>query len=226
MSQLIYNDVISRTRWKLKAQNQDAFLTDRQIWSLFKPWLNQVMKELDAKNRLMAFNSLFQTLDIVPLIPIDKVEAQCSGLQTGFTIMRTKDPVCSLFMEAYWGGMIRTIKSLDGSQEFQPITPSGYLNITKSTSFKYNKELYYWMLNDFIYFPNITWQAVTIEAITESDISEYKCDSDEKCLPNQQLSLNVPDYILGRAESLMFQSLGLTLQIPADQDNDNKSSLK
>lgn len=226
MSLLTYGDILSRVRWKLKAVHQDIWLSDRDIWSLYKPWLNQVMKELDAKNKLMAFSSLFSTLDVVPLIEVDKIEAGCSGLKSGFTFMRTKDPIASLFMEAYWGNMVRSITSIDGSQQLQPITPEGFINIAKLKNFKYNKTLYYYELNSHFYFPNIDWRAVKITALTEEDISEYKCDSDEKCLAKQEQSLNVPDYILGRVESLLFQSLGISLQLQPDQENDNKSSLK
>lgn len=226
MSQLVYGDILSRTRWKLKAVKQDSFLTDRDIWSLYKPWINQVMKELDAKNRLMAFNALFDTLDIVPLVEVDTIEASCVNIQTGKTLMRTKDPICSLFMEGYWGGMIRSVSSIDGSQQFQPISFPGYQNISSVKNFKFNKTLYYYYQNDYLYFPNITWKAVKVEAIPEGDISQYKCDSEQKCLTKQQQSFNVPDYILARAESLMFQSLGLTLQIPPDETSDNKNPLK
>ena len=226
MSLLVYQDVLSRVRNRLKATHQDAFMTDRVIWSLYKPWLNQVMKELDAKNRLMAFNGVFQTLDIVPLIEVDRVEAGCIGINSGYTFMRTKDPVGELFMEAYWGGMIRSVTSIDSSEQLQPISSSGYNNIAKASDFKYNKTLYYWYLNDYLYFPNISWKAVRIEAITEEDISKYKCDSAEKCLPKQQQLLNVPEYILSRVESLLYQSLGLFLQTPADKQVDNESELK
>jgi hypothetical protein len=226
MSKLTYADVISRTRYKLKAVNQDAFLTDRDIWSLLKPWVSQVMKELDSKSRLMAYNSLFQTLDKVDLIEIDAIEAECVGLKTGYKMMRTKDPIISLFMEGYWGSMIRSVTSLDGSEDFQPITPTGYRNLSNSTSFKYNKRKYYWTINDYVYFPNIPWAAVKMEVIAEGDISKYKCNSDEACLPMQDISFNVPDYILSRAESLMLQSMGITFQIPSDPNTDNKSQIK
>jgi len=227
MSKLVYGDCISRVRTKLKAASKDDFITDRDIWSLYKPWLNQVAKELDSKNKLMGFVNLFQTLDVVPLIEVDRVEAGCIGMNSGHTIMRTEDPVNELFSEGYWGTMIRSITSLDRSQELQPITPSGYDSISKSKNFKYNKYLYYWTLNDYIYFPQITWKAVTIEALTEGDISKYKCNSDEKCLPFQKRSLNMPDYILSRVESLLFQSLGISFQLPEDNSPDGvpKSAL-
>ena len=51
MSRLTYGDVISRTREKLKAVKQDSFITDRQIWSYYKPWLSQVLKELDSEKK-------------------------------------------------------------------------------------------------------------------------------------------------------------------------------
>jgi hypothetical protein len=225
MSLLTYNYVLDRVRGKLRTFKQDAKQTDREIWNLYKPWLSQTIKELDSKNKLMAFNALFQTLDVVPLVEVDKLEAGCTKLKSGFTIMRTEDPVGELFMEAYWGGMIRSVTSIDGSEGFQPITPEGYQRLSETVDFKYNKTLYYWYLNDYLYFPNISWNAVRIVAITEDDISKYKCDSDERCLPKQEQSLNIPDYILARVESLLFQSLGLTLQIPVDNTNDNKSPM-
>lgn len=226
MSQLTYGQECSRLRDRLKASNSDAWVTDRMLYSLLTPWLRQTIKELDAKNKLMAFNSIFSSLDIVPLIEVDRVEASCVGLNSGFTFMRTKDPVGELFMEGYWGTMIRAVTSIDSSQQFQPISSSGYSNIAAAKDFKYNKTLYYWYLNDFLYFPNITWKAVRIEAITEGDISKYKCDSDEKCLPKQEQSFNVPDYLLARAESLLFQSLGITLQIPADHSPDGVTNMQ
>lgn len=224
MSRLVYGDVISRIKEKLKATNQDSFITDRMCYSYLKPWLSQTMRELDGKNKLMAFSSLFTTLDSVPLIEVDTIEAGCTGLQSGYKIMRTKDSMEEMFMEAYWGSMIREVTSLDGSEQLQPITAGGYLNLSKLKTFKYNKTLYYWELNGHLYFPNIPWPAVRIVALTEEDISKYKCNSDEECLTKQEQSFNVPDFILARAESLMFQSMGITLQIPADLSQDNRNN--
>lgn len=225
MALLTFSDILSRTRGKLKAFKQDIKITDRELWSYYKPWLSQVMKELDAKNKLMAFSSLFDSLDVVPLVEVDKIEAGCTRLKSGFTVMRTEDPIGEYFMEGYWGPMIRSVTSIDSSEDMQPITPEGYLQLSHTTDFKYNKTKYFWYLNDYIYFPNISWNAVRVVALVDGDISKYKCNSAEKCLSKQEQSLNVPDYVLSRVESLMFQSLGITLQLPADQQTDNKSPL-
>jgi len=223
MSTLTRGDVVSRIRSKIKANNIDSGITDRTIWSWYEPWLKQVVKELDSKNKLMGFSSLFESLDIVPLIEVDRIEAGCSGLKSGYTFMRTKDPIGELFMEGYWGNMVRSITSVDQSEILQPITPSGYRILSQLKTFKFNKQLYYWYLNDYFYFPNISWKAVRIEALCEGDISQYKCDSETNCLSKQEQSLNVPDFILARAESLMFQSLGISFQLPQDLSPDGVS---
>ena len=50
--------------------------------------------------------------------------------------------------------------------------------MTKTTTFKYNNRQYFWYLDGYLYFPNLIWDAVKIEAIFENDVET--CDSD-KC---------------------------------------------
>ena len=116
------------------------------------------MKREDSKNRLMSFSGVMQTMDFVELIEVDKVEACCTGISSDCKIKRTKDKM-PIFLQGYYGPLIRTVASLDGSEEMQPTVPSSYLNLSKSKNFKYNKAKYYWYLDDYLYFPNTEWDA-------------------------------------------------------------------
>ena len=109
-------DVISRIRQITKAEVQDAFVTDRMIYSLVLKFAQLLMRRQDSTNKLKKFNSVWQSLPFVELIEVDKVEAKCSGIQSGCTIMRTKDKL-PIFMEGYWGPLIRSVTSIDGSTE-------------------------------------------------------------------------------------------------------------
>ena len=175
-------DVVSRIRQISKAEVQDAFVTDRMIYSLVLKFAQTFMRRQDNANKLMKFNSVWQTLPFVELIEVDKVEAKCSGIQSGCTIMRTKEKL-PLFMEGYWGPLIRTVSSIDGSMEMQPTMPGTYTSMTKSTSFKYNKTKYFWWLNDYIYIPNAEWEAIKLEGVFEADISGWSCDTEDDCIP-------------------------------------------
>ena len=101
-------EAVSRLRGQLKAEVQDAFMTDRYIYSLILKYAQLFMRRQDSANKLMKFNSVWQALNFIELEEVDKVEAHCTGIQSGCTIRRTKHKL-PLFMEGYWGPLIRTV---------------------------------------------------------------------------------------------------------------------
>lgn len=214
-------DVCSRIRTRLKGKRQDPLLTDRTIYSVVNKHAKWLMKREDSKNRLMAFSGVLQTLDYVELVEVDKVEACCTGLSSEIKIKRTKDKM-PVFMQGYFGPLIRTVASLDGSEELQPTVPSSYLAMSKSKNFKYNKTKYYWYIDDYIYFPNLEWEAVRIEGIFEDDISDWTCEEDS-CKQRSDQTFNVPDYLLGELEERVFQEFVGMMQIPPDFTNDKQN---
>lgn len=214
-------DVVSRIRVLTKAVKQDPFITDRMIYTVVLKHAKWLLKREDGKNKLMSFSGVMQTLDFVELEEIDKVEACCTGITSNCTIKRTKNKL-PVFMQGYFGPLIRTVSSLDNSQELKPILPSTYINIINSTNYKYNKAKYYWFLNDYIYFPDLEWDAVRVEGIFEDDISAYTCEEDN-CIAKQDQSFNVPDYLLGELESQVYKDFMGELQILPDPTNDKQN---
>jgi hypothetical protein len=218
-------EVLSRVRNQLKAVKQDAFLTDRFIYSLIQKHAHWLMKREDSKNRLMRFSSVIQTLGHVDLIDVDKVEACCAGIKSECTIKRTKDKIPA-FMQGYYGPLIRAVTSLDGSEVMQPTNPTTYTSMSNSNRFKYNKTKYYWYLDGHLYFPNLEWEAIRIEGIFEEDITAINCDTSDDCLPRQEQSFNVPDYLHGEIESNVIKDFGIMLQIPPDFIPDKQNILR
>jgi hypothetical protein len=221
MAKNTIGDVVSRIRNQMKGVRQDAFMTDRMIYSFVLKHAKWLMKREDSKNKLMAFSGVMQTMDYVELVEVDKVEACCTGIKSSCKIKRTKEKL-PVFLQGYFGPLIRTISSLDASEELQPILPSVYVGIANSKNAKYNKTKYYWFLNDYLYFPNLEWDAVRIEGIFEDDISAYTCDEDS-CIIKQDQSFNVPDYLLGELEGQVVKDLIGLYQMPADPSNDKQS---
>jgi hypothetical protein len=221
MAKVTIGDVCSRIRTQLKAVRQDSLLTDRVIYTFVLKHAKWLMKREDSKSKLLSFTSVIQTLDFVELTEVDKVEAQCTGIKSHCVIKRTKEKL-PVFLQGYWGPLIRSVSSLDGSERLQPILPSTYVYSSKSKNSKYNKTKYFWYLNDYLYFPNLDWDAVMIEGIFEDDISQFTC-KDDSCVQRQDQSFNVPDYLWGEIEQQVFRDLGGMLQIPPDTDNDKQS---
>ena len=225
MSKTTIGEVVSRVRNQIKAVRQDAFLTDRFIYSIISKHAKWLMKREDSKNNLMKFNSIMQTLDKVELIEIDRIEAGCINLSTNIKIMRTRNTI-PVFMQGYWGPLIRQITSVDGQIDFQPIAPTQYAILSQSKNFKYNKTYYYWYLNDNLYFPNIQWQYVRIEGVFEDDIAAYKCSdckNNYNCVVRQDQTFSVPDYLFGEIETNVLKDLSVMVQFPTDDVHDNKN---
>jgi hypothetical protein len=222
MAKNTIGDIVSRLRIQLKGVKQDAFMTDRMIYTFVLKNAKWLMKREDSKNKLLVFSSVIQTMDFVELIEIDKVEACCTGIKSDCTIKRTKDKL-PIFLQGYFGPLIRTISSIDGAEELQPVLPTTYVNLTKSKNFRFNKTKYYWFLNDYLYFPNLEWDAIRIEGIFEDDISAWTCKEDD-CIFRQNQTFNVPDYLLGELEAAVFKDFMGTYQIPSD-DSNNKQNI-
>jgi hypothetical protein len=224
MAKNTIGDIVSRIRVQLKGVKQDAFLTDRMIYTFVLKHSKWLMKREHGKNKLMSFSGVMQTMDFVELVEIDKVEAKCTGIKSNCKIKRTKDKL-PVFLQGYFGPLIRTISSVDGSEELQPTLPTVYIGIANSKNFKYNKAKYYWFLNDYIYFPNLEWDAVRIEGIFEDDISQYTCEEDS-CTYRQDQTFNVPDYLLAELESMVLKDLIGLYQMQPDVPNDKQSIIR
>lgn len=220
--------VISRVRNLIKGVRHDAFLTDRFIFSVISKHAKWLMKREDRDNKLMAFPSIFKSLDYIEMIEIDRVEARCTGIKSGIKFMRTKHKL-PLFMEGYFGPLIRVVSSLDGATELQPLSSGAdFQKIAKSKNYKYNKTLYYWFLDGHLYAPNISWEAIRMEAVPELSITKFKCPDNCKddCKTRQEEPFNVPEYLHAEMESNVLKDLGMMIQVPPDLIHDNQNILK
>ena len=181
------------------------------------------MRRQDYANKLLKFNSVWKTLPYVELIEVDKVEAHCAGIQSGCTIKRTKLRLPSMF-EGYWGPLIRTISSIDGSQELQATQPGTYTSMTKTTTFKYNKTKYFWWLDGYIYCPNIEWDAIKVEGVFDSDITKWDCDTENDCTPRYEQEMYIPEALFAEIEQQVVNTMLNTIKVPSE-DSDNKRNL-
>jgi|TARA_R110002020_G_scaffold24074_13_gene79582 hypothetical protein len=216
-------EAVSRVRQSIKAEVQDSFVTDRYIYSLILKNAQLLMRRQDNANKLMKFNGVWQALPFVELIEVDKVEAKCAGIQSGCTIKRTKEKL-PVFMEGYWGPLIRTVSSIDTSIEVQPTNPGTYTSMTKTTSHKYNKTKYFWWLNDYIYIPNVEWDAIKVEGVFEGDISKWNCDVDDDCTPRYLQQMYIPEFLFAEIETQVMNQLMNSMKVPTE-DSDNKINI-
>jgi hypothetical protein len=217
-------ETISRVRNTIKGVKEDAFLTDRFLYSLILKYANVVIRRQDNEAKIMRIQSLFEVLPCVNLIEVSKIDACCAGIETDCTIMRTKDPLPEP-MEGAEGPLIRSVTSIDGSVILINTNPTTYAIMTGQPNFKYNKAQYYWYLEKHLYFPNIEWDAVKVDGIFSESTKVYHCDVD-KCTPRQEDRLTIPDFLFAEVEQLVLKDLGFMIQTPTETSDDKMSPLR
>jgi len=214
---------VSRVRNSVKSVKEDAFMTDRYLWSIINKFAKLFIKRQDNLNKMLRFKSFWRTLSCVDLIEVDKIEA-CCGVQSGCKIMRTKEKLPTPF-EGPYGPMFRMVGSLDNSQEVYITEPGTYTSMSKTSTFKYNKNKYYWYLNGYLYFPNLEWSAVKIEGIWEDDINEFSCDGADpagECTTKQNQQTNIPEDLFAEIEQQVLAELLPQTQLPPDTGDDKQ----
>lgn len=219
-------EAISRVRNTLKAVKEDPFLTDRTIYSLLIKYGQTLIKREDNQMRLMKISSLFSVVPYVELIDVDRIEAGCIGIYSGCYFKRTKEKIPSILTGTI-GPIIRNVSSIDGGISVQETNPVTWISITRTTTFKYNRRFYFWYLNDYLYLPNVDWDAVRIEAIFEGDILQYQCDDNlDSCLLRQDQPLSFPEYLFAEIEQFVIKELTMAIQVPTDGSDDSQNVLR
>lgn len=215
---------ISRVRNLVKGVKEDAFLTDRLLYSLILKYAKLLIRRQDNESKIMRFQSLFEVLPCIELIEVDRVEACCGNIRSGCTFKRTKEKLPSI-LEGSYGPLFRSITSVDGSIETFCTYPTTYNSMTTSTNFKYNKTKYYWYLDGHLFFPNLDWDAVRVEGLWSSSIAMYKCDGDI-CAPRQNEAAHFPEYLFAEIEQMVMKDLTLLIQTPVEGQDDKMNPLR
>lgn len=218
------NETISRIRTLVKGSNVDAFLTDRFLYSMALKYAKLFIKRLDDSNKLARYNGLYQPLSM-ELIEVSKAEASCAHIDTRCTFMRTKYQMPEL-LNGSFGPILRTVSSVDGSRIINKTYAAQWAKMTKTTTFKYNKALYYWWTDGYVYFPNLNWDEVLFDGMWESDINEYKCCAEDCCVNRLTEQTNIPDFLFVDIEGPLKNELMGMMQVPSDKLTDNKNLLR
>ena len=215
-------ETISRVRNTLKAVKEDAFLTDRIIYSSLLKYSQTLIKREDNQFRLMKISSLFRVLPYIELIDVDKVEAGCVGVYSGCYFKRSKEKIPGI-LNGMAGPIIRTTSSIDGTIEMFRTDPGTWVSMTKTTTWKYNRNFYFWYLDGYIYCPNVDWEAIRMEAIFEGTIET--CDTKE-CETRQNEPFSLPEYLFSEVEQFVIKELTMTMSIPTDGPDDSQNILR
>ena len=215
-------EAISRVRNTLKAVKEDPFLTDRTIYYSLLKYAQTLIKREDNQFKLMKISSIFSVLPYIEMIDVDKVDAGCIGVFSGCYFKRSKEKLPTI-LDGVFGPIFRTVSSIDGTIEMYRTDPGTWVSMTKTTTWKYNRNFYFWYLDGYLFAPNIDWDAIRMEAIFEGKLDT--CTTEE-CGIKQDQQFALPEYLFSEAEQFVIKELTMTMQVPTDGADDSQNTLR
>lgn len=219
-------DATSRVRNLFKAVKEDPFMTDRFLYSLIMKNAKALMYRDSLKQNLFKNSSLFQEIPCLELIDVDTVSACCTGIKTACKIKRSKDKL-PLMTTLPNGPVIRAITTLDYSTKLIKTEPGVYVNMANTTNFRYNNNRYYWIVDSYLFIPNVEWEAVRIQAMFEGFVSNAACgEVNNFCMIEQDRELSIPEHLFTEIETLIRQEILTLNQLPSDGADDSKSTMR
>ena len=218
------SELISSVRGMNKHVNADSRITDRFIYNEAISIKNNLLKQEENRNRLFSLPSLFKTLNKVELIEVDTVEA--CGIDSECVIKRTKEKLPKI-VEGSGGYLVRNITSLDGTMS---VSLSTELSVSRKISIndKHAKdEKYAYIRNEYMYFYNVEWDYVKIEAVFEDQelVDELNdCeDSDIECQSAYDKTFPIPNYLEKSLKDILNESILRYYHRLRDDINVNKN---
>lgn len=226
MSYKTIGEAISQVRNDLKQITVDTRLTDRDIYSVMKTHSYWIIAQEADKLKISKQEHLFQSYTCAEIIPVPLTDPCCS-IQTKCRIYRTKDKLPGMFTDDT-GPIIRTVASVDWGNNFQRTSYENWIHIQKDPEFKYNKSKYYFIRDNYMYFPTTQWRKVNMLIYSDTDVRKLnKCDCIEKgCLAMQDTIWRVPDKLQARVIDAVISELTKTYSAIPYDDNANKTPNK
>ena len=211
-------ELISQVKNQLRMVNADYKISNKFIWLIIDKHVRWLIKREGEKMRLVKNQFLFQTLKCVEVEEAPAID-DCCGIRSRCTVHRTKYKLPKLYEDGY-GVVIKSVYTLDGSQEFQPISIQQYIRKLENPNSKYDKALYYYYNNGWLYFPKSKIKMVMVKGYFEEDIAKYNhCDNNDidPCKTKLDEQLNLPDYLLGELLEHVVKDLIVTRQVQPDE---------
>ena len=220
---------ISRIRNSMKIVSEDAFITDRYIYSLVRKYGEVLVYKESVTQNIYKNGDVFKEIPCFPLEQVANIETCCSGFDSGCRIMRSVYKLPKMIKTSI-GDVIKSVTSIDYSVQCHQIQPAIYAAMRKSSTFKYNKTKYFWITDGYLFIPDVLWDSVRILAMFDENVSDFLCSSSSDdgadCAFRQDDEIFIPEHLLADAEQMALKEMYGLVQIPGDTADDNQHIMR
>jgi hypothetical protein len=224
-------EFIAQVRSTHKLLSGDNVINDRTILREGRLVSLAFIKQQTDKRRLWSSPNLFTPLQCLPMKKVPLTE--CCEFTSECMIARSVNKMPKI-AEGIYGLLIQGVSSMDNKEFFKESSPRRYANTLKLQL--PNKDLFYWMYNDYLYVTNPETLAVNMSCFPEGDIdkkllysgADCECGpmEDEPCHSPLDEPFRCPGFLQKSVIDLVSKKLLETyhrLSVDAPSDNEEKT---
>lgn len=222
-------ELISQIRNQLRIANADSNLTNKFIWSVIRKHVQWLIKRENTKFGLISQDAIFQTYKCADVVDAPAID-ECCGIRTKCKVFRTKDKVPELFEDSY-GVILKSVYTIDGSQDFSQITVQEYMRKLENPHSIYDKSLYFFYNSGYLYFPKSSIRKVMIKGYFVDEITNSQCEpcgTDENpCKSFLDTPVRIPPYVVAELmHNVLMELVNVTIKLPSDESIDKNENIK
>ena len=160
---------ISTVRSSHKLLGTDSIITDRAILAELRASTILLVKRETDKRKLWATDTLFESLPCLEMKEVSISECcefvdDCTISRSKFKLPRMSEGNYQYLIQGAW-----SINAMGGKgQKFKEITINRFINLLKLPVIK--NQMYYWIVDNYLYTNNPNLQALRLAAFFEEDI--------------------------------------------------------
>lgn len=222
-----YNELVSRIQNTLNSISKDTFIPRRYILSILKS------KIAFYNSQKMLDRTVFRDINGYKWINCIKMKEE-SGNKCGVELRSCEQVVKSVkkLPEMVWskyGPSILMVTNIDGSKEYQVVSPVYYNSIKKKKHFEKFRGKYAVVYPDnYLYIPDSNVKMVNILVLTFDEKCEdsSECDDKKKCSNYWETDIDISDKITEVVIQDTLKEVSMRLQIPLDSNENNDPNVK
>ncbi len=226
-------EITSRVRSALKANNIDAFITDRQIWSVVSKHANALILKYKDSQNIISSPDLYKTiygLEVKEASLLEKANIFLDDcIDVKIFVTKDKLPNIRTINNKY---LIQSVTSVDFSYRFHQIPFYNYQSLLTNRYRNYLKNNYYSYNDNRIWIFDLKGNRDGIEKINviasfiDSISAELLSNDDEnKCKNALEVESCIPSNLLSECEVMAIQEILGTFNIPIQSDNNDNQHL-
>lgn len=219
-----WNEAISRVKNAIKEVNADSRLSTKQIVSSLITKSQLIIQRESDKLKLIKIQDIFQSLNCIEMQEVSAID-DCCGVDSVCTLMRSKHKLPEMYNDDY-GVIIKRLTTIDESIEIRLSTPQNILRVKKDKNSKYDKTVYAFFRNGYIFITNKKYPVIRIEAFFKEDLSfnkVFKCTAPNNCTRFLDTQWIVPQKLQEPIISLVIQELATVYKKFPEDNNITKT---